>query len=63
MSSTKKHKFALKEVAADCNDGESDDEDEVGEFQIVSEENDLKLTNNFHPFIQKVRTIVKIFRK
>ena len=40
--SSKKRKFASKEVAADGTESESDDGDEVGEFQIVSKEDELE---------------------
>ena len=58
-----KPKYASKKVAADDTDSESYDGDEVGEFQIDSEEDELKLTDNLHPLIQKVRNIVNMFRK
>ena len=54
-SNLQKSKSASKEVAT-----ESDDRDEVEQFQIVSEEEELELADNLHPLIRKVRTIVKM---
>jgi hypothetical protein len=42
-----------------CDSG-SDDENEGQGFQIFYEEDELKLTDNLHPLIRKVRTAVKV---
>ena len=56
----KKPKFESKEVAEGGTDSESNDGDDVEEFQIVREEGKLKMTDNLHSLIRKVRTIVKM---
>ena len=36
---------------------------ELGEFQIISEVDELQLTDNLYPLFRKVRTITKMFPK
>jgi hypothetical protein len=47
--------FTLNKIC----DSESDDKNEGQGFQIVNEEDELNLTDNLHPLIRKVRTVVK----